>query len=334
MRFLAEFSSSEQQPLSSGGYPAKSPKKDNKFSLGKVLAFGGIAILAGILVTSLVRLNNNSPVPDNKVQNEPTHTFTETPPVILTDTPLPTVTMVSEGTSIVSEDGFVEPTAEELANFAAETDALLDTMGEGETLPAKSGEILIFNPASEKSIKLRARFERFMDLAAHGYYPVFATRSFAMETIKDGSTGFDVNLPPIHPDNLKQVKNIVYIRVEYVNDKTKKVWGDDPKDVSQNLIGPTPFRNLVFGRNNNRWTISADWEKAKVIKNLPKGSSEVLKTYFVGTPEKIKLWPRVSVIWFIAADDTLSSFLDSNSDWYTPELLRAQGMLYPIALDY
>jgi len=334
MRFLTECSSSEQQPLSSGGSPAKSPKKNNKFSLGKVLAFWGLAILAGVLVTSLVRSNSNSPTPTNKAQNEPIDTFTETPPVILTDTPLPTVTMVSEGTAIVSEDGFVEPTPEELENFAAETDALLATMGEDETLPAESGEIFIFNPASEKSIKLKERFERFMDLVAHGYYPVFSTRSFAIETIKDGSTGFEMNIPEISADNLKKIPNIVYIRGQYVNDDSEKVWGDDPKDISPNLIGPTPFRNLVFGRNSNRWTISADWEQAKVIRNLPKGNSEVLKTYFVGTPEKIKLWPRVSVIWFIAADDTLKIFLDNNSDWYTPELLRAQGLLYPIALDY
>lgn len=332
MRFLAEFSSSEQQPLSSGGYPAKSPKKDNKFSLGKVLAFGGIAILAGILVTSLVRLNNNSPVPDNKVQNEPTHTFTETPPVILTDTPLSTVTMVSEGTSIVSEDGFIEPTAEELANFAAETDALLATMGEGETLPAKSGEILIFNPASEKSIKLRARFERFMDLAAHGYYPVFATRSFAMETIKDGSDGFDVNLPAIHPDQMKQVKNILYIRRGLVFDNKQKAFGDDPKDISANLIGPTPFKSLIFGRNNNQWTVSADWQQAKVIKSMPQGSEEVSKTFFEGGAGTMKLWPRVSLIWVIAPDDTLHDFMDRNDDWYNQDLIR--GVLYPVALDY
>ena len=204
MGLQVESPSSEQQPWSSGGSPVKSPKKNNKFSLGKKLAFWGIAILAAVLVTSLVRSNSNSPTPTNEAQNETIDTIVETPPVILTDTPLPTVTMVSEGTAIVSEDGFVEPTAAELENFATETDALLDTMGEDETLPAKSGDIFIFNPASEKSIKLRARFERFMDLAAHGYYPVFSTRSFAIETIKDGSDGFELKIPSINPENLRK----------------------------------------------------------------------------------------------------------------------------------
>ena len=333
MRFLTEFSSSEQQPLSSGDSPAKSPKKDNKFSLGKVLAFWGIAILALVLVMSLVRSNSNSPVPNNEVQNEPTDIFTEIPPVTLTATSLPPSTAVPEGIPIVNvEDGFVEPTAEELANFAAETDALLATMGDGETLPAKSGEILIFNPASEKSIKLRARFERFMDLAAHGYYPVFATRSFAMETIKDGSDGFDVNLPPIHPDQMKQVKNILYIRRGLVFDNKQKAFGDDPKDISANLIGPTPFKSLIFGRNNNQWTISGDWQQAKVIKSMSQGSDKVSKTFFEGGVSTMKLWSRVSLIWVIAPDDTLHDFIDRNEDWYNQDLIR--GVLYPVALDY
>lgn len=327
-----ESPSSEQQPLSSGGSPAKSPKKNNKLSLGKVLAFWGLAILAGVLVTSLVRINNNSPVPNNEVQNESTDTFTEIPPVTLTMTSLPTATAVPEGTPIVNvEDGFIEPTPEELANFAAETDALLETMEE-EKLPAKSGEILIFYPNSEKSIKLRARFERFMDLATHGYYPIFATRSFAMETIKDGSDGFDINLPPIHPDQMKQIENVLYIRRAVVFDNTKRSWGDDPKDLSANLIGPTPFKSLIFGRNNNQWTVSADWQQAKVFKRMPAGSDRVSKTFFEGGVSNMKLWPRVSLIWVIAPDDTLHDFIDRNEDWYNPDYIK--GFAYPVALNY
>lgn len=332
MGLQVESPSSEQQPRSSDGSPVKSPKKSNRFSLGKILVFWGIAILAVVLVTSLVRSNSNSPTPANEARNEPIDTFTDTPLVILTDTPLPTVTMVSDGTSVVSEDGFVEPTATELDNFAAETDALLATMEE-EKLPAKSGDIFIFSPESEKSIKLRARFERFIDLAAHGYYPIFSTRSFALETqLKGQEDGFDLNISPIHPDNLRAVKNIVYVRRGISNDSTLTLWGDDPKDISPNLIGPTPFRSLMFGRDINQWTASADWQKAKVFQKMPTGSDRVSKTFFEGGVSDMKLWPRVSLIWIIAPDDTLHDFMDRNEDWYNPDYLR--GFAYPVILDY
>ncbi len=72
MRFLTEFSSSEQQPLSSGGSPAKSSKKNNKFSLGKVLVLLGVAVIGGALVIFLLISAGNVSIKGQEFQGNGT----------------------------------------------------------------------------------------------------------------------------------------------------------------------------------------------------------------------------------------------------------------------